>query len=316
MKYTTQQILDKFKEVDCIPDLDLNTNYSVIDKISTTCSKHNTQFLQEIRYLFKGRVSCKNCATEKNSNRSTFKDTAVKIHNNKYDYSLVEYKTNNVKVKIICPVHGVFEQRPRTHISGHGCPFCAYKLTLIDKNFRVKYGNKIKTTNLNKGLENFKLKAQKLPEKLTINYDTYQTLRAKTLEVTCADHGLYITRPASLLVNLNGCPKCTENLTSHSLSNFIQICKRNSRDTAILYVLRIYSDSETFYKIGITSSTINRRYSSKSKLSAYDYEVIQEISDNPEIIWKLEKQLLKIYKDYHYIPQIPFHGSLTECFKL
>jgi len=228
---------------------------------------------------------------------------------------LVEYKTNNVKVKIICPSHGVFEQRPRTHISGHGCPFCAHKLTLIDKDFCDKHRDKIKVCKLNKNLESFKLKAQKLPEKLVINYDTYKTLKAKTLEVTCSEHGLFITTPASLLINLNGCPKCTENLTSHSLSSFIQICKRNSRDTAILYVLRIYSDSETFYKIGITSSTINRRYASKSKLSAeYNYEIIQEIHDNPETIWKLEKQLLKIYKDYHYIPQIPFAGSLTECF--
>ena len=34
------------------------------------------------------------------------------IHNNKYDYSLVEYIDNKTKVKIICPEHGVFEQRP------------------------------------------------------------------------------------------------------------------------------------------------------------------------------------------------------------
>lgn len=35
------------------------------------------------------------------------------IHNNFYDYSLVEYKNNKLKVKIICPIHGTFEQTPK-----------------------------------------------------------------------------------------------------------------------------------------------------------------------------------------------------------
>ena len=29
-------------------------------------------------------------------------------HNNKYDYSKVEYKDNRTKVCIICPIHGEF----------------------------------------------------------------------------------------------------------------------------------------------------------------------------------------------------------------
>ena len=33
------------------------------------------------------------------------------LHNNFYDYSLVYYINNKTKVKIVCPVHGIFEQR-------------------------------------------------------------------------------------------------------------------------------------------------------------------------------------------------------------
>ena len=43
------------------------------------------------------------------------------IHGNKYDYSLVEYKNNSTKVKIICKAHGMFEQRPSDHLNNHGC---------------------------------------------------------------------------------------------------------------------------------------------------------------------------------------------------
>ena len=34
---------------------------------------------------------------------------AKQIHGDKYDYSLVEYKGCRIKVKIICPKHGIFE---------------------------------------------------------------------------------------------------------------------------------------------------------------------------------------------------------------
>ena len=48
------------------------------------------------------------------------------IHNGKYNYSLV-HNFNNVKekVKIICPIHGEFEQDVYSHKKGCGCPKCA-----------------------------------------------------------------------------------------------------------------------------------------------------------------------------------------------
>ena len=46
------------------------------------------------------------------------------IHNNTYDYSLVEYINSKTKIKIICPKHGIFEQTPNSHLSNQGCPTC------------------------------------------------------------------------------------------------------------------------------------------------------------------------------------------------
>lgn len=42
---------------------------------------------------------------------------AIKIHGTKYDYSLVVYVSNKLEVKIICPKHGVFKQKPNTHLN-------------------------------------------------------------------------------------------------------------------------------------------------------------------------------------------------------
>ena len=64
---------------------------------------------------------------------------ASKIHNNFYDYSLVEYINYDTQVDIICPIHGEFKITPRTHISNQiGCRICG-KLKRTKTNME-KYG--------------------------------------------------------------------------------------------------------------------------------------------------------------------------------
>ena len=58
------------------------------------------------------------------------------IHGSTYDYSLVNYQGDSKKVKIICKIHGMFEQQPACHIrQKQGCPKCG----------REKVNNIIKT---------------------------------------------------------------------------------------------------------------------------------------------------------------------------
>ena len=70
-----------------------------------------------------------NCAPE-NINLSIRKTTEEfinevgKIHDFKYNYSKTNYVTNKIKVIIICPIHGDFEQNPLSHIQGCCCPHC------------------------------------------------------------------------------------------------------------------------------------------------------------------------------------------------
>ena len=62
-----------------------------------------------------------------------FINEATTIHNGKYDYSNVEYVNTNVKVKIICPIHGEFEQKPYKHLQGQGCLLCAREKDSLKK---------------------------------------------------------------------------------------------------------------------------------------------------------------------------------------
>lgn len=51
---------------------------------------------------------------EKINTRRIF-EKCNEVHNNKYDYSLVEYKNTRSKIKIICEEHGIFEQLSKGH---------------------------------------------------------------------------------------------------------------------------------------------------------------------------------------------------------
>jgi len=50
---------------------------------------------------------------------------SIKVHDNKYDYSKVQYKSRHTPVKIFCKnCRRFFMQRPSCHLRGRGCPHC------------------------------------------------------------------------------------------------------------------------------------------------------------------------------------------------
>ena len=80
---------------------------------------------------------------EKNKQLQEFIKQSKKIHNDKYDYSLVKLGCSRTKIKIICPIHGEFEQLPYDHIAKHGCSKCTSSISNIEieiNNFIVSNG--------------------------------------------------------------------------------------------------------------------------------------------------------------------------------
>ena len=55
-----------------------------------------------------------------------FISKAKAVHGDRYDYSKVEYVNNQTPVKIVCPIHGGFIQKPSNHLHGNGCQQCGH----------------------------------------------------------------------------------------------------------------------------------------------------------------------------------------------
>ena len=97
------------------------------NKVKIICSKHG-EFEQLASNHLRG-ANCHKCGKINMTNKTkdsieSFVLKSIKIHGNKYDYSKVEYKHSQEKVKIICPDHGEFEQIPNSHLRGCGCSMC------------------------------------------------------------------------------------------------------------------------------------------------------------------------------------------------
>jgi len=100
-----------------------NTKFiSKKNNVIIKCKIHG--YFEQNPYLHLKGHGCPKCAGCKISNKEEFVEKSNKIHNNKYDYSLVNYKNAITHVKISCKKHGVFEQTPNKHLSGKGCPIC------------------------------------------------------------------------------------------------------------------------------------------------------------------------------------------------
>jgi len=100
---------------------------NIYQKIKINCHTHG-DFYQVIGGHLAGH-GCTKCHLPKRglSQKNTinkFIEKANKIHNNKYDYSETIYQNSQTKIKIICPLHGLFSQIPNSHLNGNGCPFC------------------------------------------------------------------------------------------------------------------------------------------------------------------------------------------------
>lgn len=90
--------------------------------VNIICPEHG-DFIQTPHNHLSGQ-QCPKCSTNYQYTTEEFIAKAKKVHEDKYDYSKVEYKDAYTKVKIICPEHGEFEIGPSQLLSGSGCQKC------------------------------------------------------------------------------------------------------------------------------------------------------------------------------------------------
>lgn len=108
-----------------------------------------------------------------------------------------------------------------------------------------------------------------------------------------------------------GCPTCGEHIKYFGdyLHNIIA---KKIFIEGWLYVINIYSDTESFFKIGISRRGVKRRFGGVHLPDEYDYDTICELPIGMVDGYLQEQFILKEYKNYKYSPDIYFAGH-SEC---
>lgn len=172
-------------------------------KVCIVCPEHG-EFWQTPGNHLKG-VGCPECGKIKSglkhrTTQENFIKKAKKIHGDKYDYSKVKYVSSNVKVCIICPIHGEFWQTPACHLAGNGCAKCAG----VSKLTNDEWVRKAKVVH---------------GEMYDYSKTQYKTAKDSVC-IICPKHGEFWQLPTNHIAGA-GCPNCRKSKMEEEIKQFL-----------------------------------------------------------------------------------------------
>lgn len=129
---------------------------------------------------------CKDC-----ERKQQFLKRAKDKYGDKYDYSKVIYKRNDIHIIIICPIHGEFKQTPKAHFINNGCQKCGQINRTKSNTFTT---------------EQFIQKAVRIHgDKFNYTKTIYQGSE-KEIVIICPTHGEFKQKAVEHYIR--GCTKC------------------------------------------------------------------------------------------------------------
>lgn len=196
-----------------------------IDEI--TGEKHN-EFWQ-VPYSHLSGSSCPKCSNHFMTQEIFIKRASV-IHQNKYDYSKIDFKAVKTKVCIICPDHGEFLQTPDGHLNGAGCSKCSG----------------VHRYSTNEWIEEAKKVHGERYDYSKVEYSK----NSSKIQIICKVHGKFLQTPANHIKGKN-CPKCTGHYMDKDffINKSNQLHKDESGNSLYDYSLVDYIDSSTHVTI-------------------------------------------------------------------
>lgn len=196
-------------------------------KVKLTCKTHG-DFLVIPANHYKSNGGCLFCSKRGNITTSALVRRLKQNWGEQYDYSKVKYLGSNEPVTIICHQHGEFNGLPQTLLKKQGCPSC-YEYTKDDfiKSAIDLHGDQY-------------------------DYSEVEYINSKSyLNIICPKHGRFHQR-ANTHLSGRGCPTC--GVEKNLLAN------RDPNESCMLYYLTLDYKGHLFWKIGITTRDLERRY--------------------------------------------------------
>ena len=141
------------------------------------------------------------------------------------------------------------------------------------------------------------------------------TGRENKVTIECPDHGQFDMRCRVHLKSDYGCPMCASEQMDRGVGSIgcinFKVAEKNKHIPYYVYLLRLWDDNESFFKVGLTKVGSEsrrlrdiRRYYNVEIITLYEYPL--------DIAFELEQFILSEVDRYK--PSKMF-GGYTECFK-
>lgn len=210
---TTKEFVKKAIEVHGDRHDYTKTNYKGAHKdVLIRCKRHDCEFWMRPDSHIHQKQKCPQCGLAERLSplRKTTEQFIIKAKakwEERYDYSITEYKNKITKLKYKCNQHGIIEQLPKLHIRS-GCPYCNGRgiskhtpQTFVEK-ARARHGDKYDYS---------KVDLSGIHDKITI---------------VCPLHGEFVQ--AAYIHFICGCPKCDiEKTSSRAEKDALEFIKAN-----------------------------------------------------------------------------------------
>ena len=208
-RYSKEEYINIFNTL--YPTLELLSEYNGNKNyIMVRCIIHDYIFQTKPNWLKSGS-GCQKCYNDRRGllrrkEINVFIRESQVLHNDKYDYSKVEYVNNNTKVCIICPIHGEFWQKPNKHLNGQGCPYCAIEKNADNRRMPIDVFIE-KANNIHKGFYDYS----------NVEYQNCET----AVKIICPIHGEFEQTPYIHLIGC-GCPLCNMSHLERNVKNILE----------------------------------------------------------------------------------------------
>ena len=286
-----------------------------------------------------------------NTPTKTFIEKAIKVHNNKYDYTDSIYVKSTEKISIKCNTcNQVFMQTPNKHLQGRGCKVCANKFRRLPN---TKGVSKTKQTT-----ESFIRRAKEIhADKYDYSKVVFTGIHNDIIIKCNTCNSETLQRPSNHLLN-KGCKVCNNSTTTETFivkgikvhSNKYDYSKVACTKTtdAVVIICPIHGEFEQtaqshlkgsgcptcaktgfdktkpailyyikvkshgLYKIGITNLTVEKRFTIED-LS--NIEILRTwYYENGEECAKTERTILEEFKSFKYYGDKVLRSGNTELF--
>lgn len=267
-------------------------NYDEIDYINLLtpikilCTAHNSYFYQTPKQHLRTNTGCSFCLKNTKKTTEQFVSESKAIHGNLFDYSQTVYNGKDCKVTIICNNHGPWQTRASVHLKGFGCPSCSSNKPYITES----YIEKAREVHKNK---------------YTYEHTDYSGAFS-TVQITCPYHGTWSTKAYSHIAG-RGCAKCF-----HEENRFA--ARIHSNKSAFLYYIKLICEDKIYYKIGVTSLSVEERFKRDTSYSNVEIHPLDiEYFPCGGDAYMKEKYILSYYS-LHKTKDTPLIAGNSEVF--